>query len=92
MIETQLTLTGDPIKLYNFPTTRYQGSKSKIVKWIWKNIKDIEFESVLDAFGGTGIVGYFLKMKDKQVFYNDILKFNYYIGTALIENENTKNR
>jgi DNA adenine methylase/adenine-specific DNA-methyltransferase len=47
----------------------------------------IEFSSVLDAFGGTGIVGYFLKMQGKQVFYNDILKSNYYTGTALIEND-----
>jgi adenine-specific DNA methylase len=90
MTNTQLTLTGDQIKPYSLPTTRYQGSKSKIVKWIWENIKDIEFQSVLDAFGGTGTVGYFLKTKDKQVFYNDLLKFNYYIGTALIENENTR--
>ncbi len=93
--QSQLTLAGnqinpppdpppDPPPL---PTTRYQGSKSKIVKWIWENIKNIEFETVLDAFGGTGIVGYFLKNKGKQVFYNDLLKFNYYIGTALIEND-----
>jgi len=84
---SQLTLMGDVIKPYKLPTTRYQGSKSKIVSWIWDNIKDIEFNTVLDAFGGTGIVGYFLKTKGKQVFYNDILKSNYYIGTALIEND-----
>ena len=89
MIETtsQLTLMGELIKPYNLPTTRYQGSKAKIVEWIWDNIKEIEFESALDAFGGTGIVGYFLKIKGKQVFYNDILNSNYYIGTALIEND-----
>jgi adenine-specific DNA-methyltransferase len=69
------------------PPTRYQGSKSKIVGWILDNISDIEFNSVLDAFGGTGIVGYYLKMQGKQVTYNDILKSNYYIGTALIEND-----
>ncbi len=87
MTEAQLTLMGEPIKPYNLPTTRYQGSKSKIVEWIWDNTKNIEFNNVLDAFGGTGIVGYFLKMKGKQVFYNDILQSNYYIGTALIEND-----
>ncbi|MBA7545671.1 hypothetical protein ES705_38043 [subsurface metagenome] len=87
MSETQLTLMGDLIKPYTIPTTRYQGSKSKIVEWIWENIKELNFESALDAFGGTGIVGYFLKMEGKQVFYNDLLKSNYYIGTALIEND-----
>ncbi|MCW3130305.1 MAG: DNA adenine methylase [Methanophagales archaeon] len=89
MIEraSQLTLMGDLITPYKLPTTRYQGSKSKIVEWIWEAVKKINFKSVLDAFGGTGIVGYFLKMKGKRVFYNDILKSNYYIGTALIEND-----
>ena len=90
MAGIQLTLMGEPIKQRNLPTTRYQGSKSKIVEWIWENVKDIEFESVLDAFGGTGVVGYFLKMEGKQVFYNDILKSNCYIGTTLIENDDTR--
>jgi len=68
------------------PTTRYQGSKAKLVDWIWGNVKDLEFSTVLDVFGGTGVVGYYLKQKDKQVFYNDYLKSNYYMGVALIEN------
>ena len=75
----------DAVKL---PSTRYQGSKAKLVRWIWDNIKDFEFESVLDAFGGTGVVAYYLKRKGKEVHYNDYLKFNYYIGLALIENNN----
>lgn len=71
----------------SFPTTRYQGSKLKLVDWIWSNIRDIEFDKALDAFGGTGCVCYLLKMKGKQVAYNDLLKFNYHIGLALIEND-----
>jgi adenine-specific DNA methylase len=72
------------------PTTRYQGSKAKLVDWIWKNIKDLDFSTVLDAFGGTGVVGYYLKQKEKQVFYNDYLKSNYYIGVSLIENNSIR--
>ncbi len=87
---SQLTLHGEPLKVHHLPTTRYQGSKSKIASWIWGNIKDIKFNSVLDAFGGTGVIGYLLKTKGKQVFYNDILKFNYYLGVALIENDSVK--
>lgn len=71
----------------SFPSTRFQGSKLKIVDWIWDNIKDIGFDSFLDAFGGTGSLSYLLKAKGKSVCYNDILKFNYYIGLALIENQ-----
>jgi adenine-specific DNA methylase len=59
----------------SFPSTRFQGSKLKIVDWIWEAIKDLNFNSALDAFGGTGSVGYMLKEKGKKVTYNDILKF-----------------
>ncbi len=71
------------------PSTRYQGSKHKILGWIQYQTKDLKFNSVLDAFGGTGCVGYMFKQQGKQVFYNDSLKFNYYIGLALIENSET---
>lgn len=70
-----------------YPSTRYQGSKSKILEWIWHNIDDIEFSSCLDAFGGTGSVGYFLKRQGKSVDFNDNLRFNYTIGKAIIEND-----
>ncbi|MDR2431270.1 MAG: DNA adenine methylase [Candidatus Margulisbacteria bacterium] len=72
-----------------FPSTRYQGSKYKILQWIDWNTKELRFNSVLDAFGGTGCVGYMYKKKNKQIFYNDYLKFNFYIGRALIENQGT---
>ena len=71
------------------PSTRYQGSKHKILKWIDYYTKDLEFDSVLDAFGGTGCVGYMFKKNGKQVFYNDSLRFNYYVGLAIIENSET---
>lgn len=70
-----------------FPSTRYQGSKSKLVDWIWDQIRDLPFKTCLDAFGGTGAVAYRLKHEGKQVTYNDLLRFNYYFGVALIEND-----
>src|SRR3990172_10865723 len=79
-------IEGPPV----FPSTRFQGSKLKIADWIWDAIKDLDFKTALDAFGGTGCVGYMLKEKGKQVTYNDILKFNWYIGLALIENDSVK--
>ena len=69
------------------PSTRYQGSKHKILEWIDYYTKDLDFGTVLDAFGGTGCVGYMYKKNGKQVFYNDSLKFNHYVGLALIENK-----
>ncbi len=72
------------------PTTRYQGSKLKLLPWLWESLHDLEFESVLDAFGGTGCVSYMLKSMGKRVTYNDYLKFNSLIGLALIENSHTR--
>lgn len=69
-----------------FPSTRYQGSKARLTEWIWEQIAHLDFTNCLDAFGGTGAVAYRLKKAGKQVTYNDLLRFNYYIGMALIEN------
>ena len=72
----------------HFPSTRYQGSKAKLVEWIWAQIGDLDFTTVLDAFGGTGVVSYRLKQEGKSVTYNDILRFNQQFALALIENDN----
>lgn len=73
-----------------FPSTRYQGSKAKLANWIWGQIADLDFTTCLDAFGGTGAVAYRLKQAGKVVTYNDLLRFNYYIGMALIENSHVR--
>jgi adenine-specific DNA-methyltransferase len=70
----------------DFPTTRYQGSKRKILSWIYDTFKELEFDTALDAFGGSASVSYLLKVMDKTVTYNDKLHFNYQIGKAIIEN------
>ena len=85
----QLALDLPEVQTEFIPSTRYQGSKAKLVRWIWDSVKDLSFDTVLDAFGGTGVVGYWLKQKGKQVTYNDILRFNYLVGLALIENNTT---
>lgn len=68
------------------PTTRYQGSKRRILPWLHENLKGLEFETVLDAFGGTTSVSYLFKVMGKRVTFNDILLSNYQSGVALIEN------
>lgn len=75
---------------YSFPATRYQGSKRKLVDWIWDNVSHLEFGNVLDVFGGTGVVSHMFKNAGKQVTYNDLLAFNHTIGLALIENKEQK--
>ena len=80
----------ESISLIEFPTTRYQGSKRKILPWIYSAIKDLEFETVLDAFGGSASVSYLFKKMNKSVTYNDKLNFNHIIGQAIIENNRIK--
>ncbi len=81
-----------PKTVHRFPRTRYQGSKAKLVNWIWDKLSQYRFKTCLDAFGGTGTVAYRLKQEQKQVTYNDYLKFNFWIGRALIENSDTQLR
>ena len=50
---TQPTLPSFNIPV--FPSTRYQGSKLKLLDWIWANIRDLPFDTALDAFGGNGL-------------------------------------
>ncbi|MFA6917533.1 MAG: DNA adenine methylase [Candidatus Gracilibacteria bacterium] len=69
-----------------FPSTRFMGSKSKLLDFIWDNIKHFNFNSVLDAFSGSGVVGYMFKAKGKKVHSNDILQYSSNIAKALIEN------
>jgi len=86
-LSSQLTIPTIAHKtIANFPSTRFQGSKLKLLNWIWDNIKQLDFSSVLDAFGGTGSVSYLFKTHDKSVTYNDQLHFNHLIGKALIKN------
>ena len=75
---------------FKYPSTRYQGSKLKLVDWIIYETRNYRFRTVLDAFGGTGCVAYSYKKLAKQVTYNDLLSFNYQFGKALIENNKTK--
>ena len=74
-------------EIKEFPTTRYQGSKRKILPWIHDCLKDIEFYTVLDAFGGSGVVSYLFKRMGKSVTFNDILLFNHIIGESIISND-----
>ena len=71
----------------NLPPTRYYGSKRKLIEKIWIALEEnhIEYDSVLDLFGGSGIVSYFMAAQGKEVIYNDIMRFNCEIATALLQ-------
>lgn len=81
----------NPEDLLNLvPSTRYQGSKRRILPWIFGQLEDVEFKTVLDGFGGTASVSHLLKLMGKRVTFNDLLRSNYQTGIALIENDSVK--
>lgn len=69
-----------------YPATRYMGSKSKILDELWSILSQFDFDSALDLFSGSGIVGYMFKSQGKRVICNDYMKMSYMFAKALVEN------
>lgn len=63
-------------KIKSFPKTRFYGSKRRLLPWIYDNLKELNFNTVLDGFGGTASVSLLFKAMGKDVTYNDILTAN----------------
>ena len=75
-----------PAQVNSYPTTRYMGSKHKVLESIWRAASWFEFESVLDLFSGSGVVSYMFKAQGKAVLSNDYMAFSAVFTQALIEN------
>ena len=72
------------VKLY--PPTRFMGSKQSLLKHIWNVASQFEFETVLDIFSGSGVVGYMFKSFNKQVVSNDYMAMCAAFAEAMIAN------
>ena len=64
------------------------GSKRKLLPFIDDVLSDIEFDTCLDAFSGSGVVSYYLKCIGKEVMSNDLMSFPSIYTLATIENKN----
>lgn len=73
-------------KIERFPTTRYYGSKRKLLPWLFDSLKLLNFQTVLDGFGGTGSVSMLFRAMRKDVVYHDAFRFNADIATATLTN------
>lgn len=73
-------------KIKEYPLLRYMGSKNKLIPWIHESLTPFHFDTVLDAFSGSGVVSYLFKSMGKQVYSNDFLHFPSVITRAVIEN------
>jgi adenine-specific DNA-methyltransferase len=59
-----------------FPTTRYQGSKRKILSELHNALSGIQAPRCLDLFSGSGTVTLLLRLLGRTVDANDYLLFN----------------
>jgi DNA adenine methylase/adenine-specific DNA-methyltransferase len=75
-----------PTRAANYPQIRFMGSKFRLLPWIYTVLSDIPFDSVADAFAGSGCVSYLFKAMGKQVISNDFLNLGTTLTKALIEN------
>ena len=75
-----------PDQTSRYPTTRYMGSKQKLLQHISESVKGLEFDSVIDLFSGSGIVGYMFKAQGKKVISNDHMHMSHTFTKALVEN------
>ncbi|MFH0891639.1 MAG: DNA adenine methylase [Candidatus Falkowbacteria bacterium] len=77
--------TSDSIFNNKFPKVNFIGNKEKITQWICDNFPK-NAKSVFDAFSGGGSVSYEAKKRGLKIISNDILKINYMLSKALVEN------
>jgi len=70
----------------DYPQIRYMGSKYKLLEWIRETLSELDFETALDAFSGSGAVSYLMKSMDRTVYSNDFLHFSYILSKAAVEN------
>jgi DNA adenine methylase len=75
-----------PPQVKQYPSTRYMGSKNKLLSEIWAVASQFEFDTALDLFSGSGVVGYMLKSHGKSVVSNDYMAMSTTYAKAMIEN------
>lgn len=74
-------------RIARFPTTRYYGSKRKLLRWMYGHFGALRFDTVLDAFGGTGSVSLLFQAMNKHVTYHDGFRFNEDVARTVLSSE-----
>jgi DNA adenine methylase len=72
-----------------YPSTRFMGSKEKLLGDIWKVASEFRGDRVLDLFSGSGAVSFMFKAQGKAVTSNDYMTFPSLFTRALVENNET---
>lgn len=82
----------EPLAGRGLPQLRFMGSKHRLLPWLSEVLAELEFDSVLDAFAGSGSVAYLLKTLGKAVTANDALELSHQVALAAVENSHHRLR
>ena len=80
-------LAGVIAQVAPFPRLRYMGSKYRLVGPLAEVFAELGGSTALDAFSGSGVVAYLLKVMGYQVTANDSLTFPGVIARATLANQ-----
>jgi DNA adenine methylase len=86
IFDLKITPKSLPSQALKYPSTRYMGSKNKLLERIWALASQFEFDTAIDLFSGSGIVGYMFKSQGKTVISNDYMCMGAVFTKATIEN------
>jgi adenine-specific DNA-methyltransferase len=75
-----------PDRAVRYPQIRFMGSKFRLLPWLHEILAELDFDTALDAFSGSGCVSYLLKCMGKEVHANDFLNFCAVLARATTEN------
>ena len=79
-----------PLQVERFPRTRFMGSKEKLLEAIHNLTAPLKFETAVDLFAGSNVVGYLFKSQGRRVLSNDFMAMSVALGQALIANNTEK--
>jgi adenine-specific DNA-methyltransferase len=83
-------IAGAVARAAQFPRLRYMGSKYRLVPTLAGVFDELDGQTALDAFSGSGVVAYLLKSMGYAVTANDFLSFPSVIARAAVVNQTVK--
>lgn len=81
---TNVSINAALARAAQYPRLRYMGSKYKLAPHLASVFDELGGKTFLDAFSGSGFVGYLAKAMDFQVTSNDYMNYGRVIASAAI--------
>ncbi len=69
-----------------YPSTRFMGSKRKLLDDIWEVASKFKYDTAVDLFAGSGVVSYMFKSHGARVISNDHMHMSWQYTKAMVEN------